>query len=99
MAESATLICGAYVRTSLENKQQQKGDYGILFRLAFDDNATGQVVIRPYIINVDKMIGNPYKFTSAVRQYGIFDIDGANFRYIESISIFEYDFPYSKEES
>ena len=99
MAESATLICGAYVRTSLENKQQQKGDYGILFRLAFDDNATGQVVIRPYIINVDKMIGNPYKFTSAVRQYGIFDIDGANFRYVESISIFEYDFPYSKEES
>lgn len=99
MAESTALICGAYIRTSLENKQQQKGDYGILFRLAFNDNATGQIVIRPYIINVDKMIGNPYKFTSAVRQYGIFDIDGTNFKYIESISIFEYDFPYSKEES
>lgn len=99
MAESSALICGAYIRTSLENKQQQKGDYGILFRLAFDDNATGQTVIRPYVINVDKMIGNPYKFTSAVRQYGIFDIDGANFKYVESISIFEYDFPYSKETS
>ena len=99
MAESSALICGAYVKTSLENKQQQKGDYGILFRIAFEDNATGQIVIRPYIINVDKMIGNPYKFTSAVRQYGIFDIDGANFKYVESISIFEYDFPYSKETS
>ena len=97
MANSTSLICGAYIRTSLENKQQQKGDYGILFRLGFYDNATQKIIIRPYVLNVDKMIGNPYKFTSSVRQYAIFDIDGSNFRYIESISLFQYDFPYSKK--
>ena len=94
--ESGSLICGAYIRTDLDTRQQQKGDYGILFRLGFYDNATQRVVVRPYVVNVDKMIGNPYKFTNAVRQYGIFSIDGANFKYVESISIFEYGFPYSK---
>lgn len=96
---SSTIICGARFRTALEMEQRFQGNYGIKFVLCFIDNATQQEVLREYIIDVNKMVGNPYKFIQETRQYGIFEIDGANFERVESISIFVKDFPHTKEEA
>ena len=96
---SSTIICGARFRTALEMEQRFQGNYGIKFVLCFIDNATQQEVLREYIIDVNKMVGNPYKFIQETRQYGIFEIDGANFKRVESISIFVKDFPHTKEEA
>jgi len=39
------------------------------------------------------MVDNPYRLLYDTRQYQIFDIDGINFIQIESIEIFNQDFP------
>ena len=96
---STSLICGAKIRTALPIEQQYRGNYGIIFALDFLDNTNNNIVTRYYIIDVDKMVGNPYKLVYETRQYGIFDIDGANFKEVNSISIFTYDFPNSKEDA
>ena len=94
---SSTLICGARFRTALEAEQRFQGNYGIIYGMDFKDNATGEMITKYYIIDVSQMIGNPYKYVNEVRQYGIFDIDGANFDSVSSISIFAKDFPLTKE--
>ena len=90
---SSTLICGAYFRTQLENEQRYQGNYGIIFGLDFQNNATFETETRYYVIDVNQMTGNPYKFSKETRQYGIFNIDGDNFQRINSISIFTSNFP------
>lgn len=90
---SSTIICGARFRTVLEMEQRFQGNYGIVFKLDFIDNATQNIVTKDFIIDVNRMIGNPYKFVQETRQYGIFEIDGANFDSVSSISIFVQDFP------
>jgi hypothetical protein len=42
------------------------------------------------------MVGNPYRLTNETRQYEIFDIDGENFIKVESIEIFNKDFPFAQ---
>lgn len=91
-----TIICGGVVRTALPAEQQFRGNYGILFILNFKDNATNTTIKKSYIVDVDKMRGNPYKILYDTRQYSIFSIDGENFIDIDSISIFCYDFPNNK---
>lgn len=90
---SSTLICGAHFRTQLENEQRYQGNYGIIFGLDFQNNATFETETRYYVIDVNQMTGNPYKFSKETRQYGIFNIDGDNFQRINSISIFTSNFP------
>lgn len=87
------LKCGIQVETALAASQQYRGNYGIIFSLNFIDNATGATVTRDYVIDVDKMIGNPYKLVTPTEQYAIFEIDGANFVDVQSIIIFSNDFP------
>lgn len=90
----------AKFKTALDAKQQFSGDYGIRFSIDYWDN-TGterQRVTRHYILDVDKMTGNPYKFIVPSRQYGIFDIDGDNLIEINAITIFSKDFPYTNAE-
>lgn len=94
-----TIICGGVVRTNLPLEQQLRGNYGIIFALNFKDNTNNSIVTRYYTIDVDKMLGNPYKMQYDTRQYGIFNIDGENFIEIDSISIFCYDFPNNKPDS
>ena len=94
---SDSIICGATFKTSLPAEQQFRGDYGIVFNLDFMDNATGETVTKTYMVNVDQMTGNPYSYTSNSRQYGIFEVDGANFIAVNQIYIFEYDFPNREE--
>lgn len=91
--KSKSIICGATFKTTLTAEQKYRGDYGIGFNLDFIDNSTGETVTKSYIVNVDQMTGNPYSYTVASRQYGIFDVDGANFVSVKQIYIFSYNFP------
>ena len=91
--QSSSIICGATFKTILDSAQKYRGDYGIVFHLDFTDKSTGEVVTKSYIVNVDQMTGNPYNYTVASRQYGIFDVDGANFISVKQIYLFAYDFP------
>lgn len=96
--KSNTLKISADFKTALPLEQQFRGNYGILISLDFFDNAAGEEVTRYYTLDVNKIIGNPYKLTSFSNQYAIFPIDGPNFIGINSISIFCYDFPKNIED-
>lgn len=96
--KSSALICGAIFKTTIPGQQQYRGNYGISFELMFTDNATGKNVLRNYVLDVNQMTGNPYSIKNETRQYGVFDIDGANFQYVNKISLFCYDFPYQEDD-
>lgn len=96
---SNTIICGAKIRTSLPIEQQYKGNYGIIFALDFIDNTNNEIVTRYYTVDIDKIVGNPYKLVYETRQYGIFDIDNINFKEVNYISIFTNNFPNSKPDN
>lgn len=89
----AAIMCAGVFKTALNSEQQYAGNYGIHYELAFKDNATGEIVIRDYILDIDNMEGNPYKQSKEERQYDIFELDGMNFQYINQIEIFSYGFP------
>ena len=91
--KSKSIICGATFKTALETEQKFRGDYGIVFNLDFIDKSTGEIITKSYMVNVDQMTGNPYNYTVASRQYGIFDVDGANFQSVKQIYLFAYNFP------
>lgn len=93
--KSNSIICGATFKTALPIEQKFRGNYGIIFLLDFIDPATGETVTKNYVVDVDQMTGNPYNYTIASRQYGIFEVDGANFVSVKQIYIFCYDFPNS----
>lgn len=93
--KSNSIICGATFKTALPIEQKFRGNYGIIFLLDFIDPATGETVTKNYVVDVDQMTGNPYNYTVASRQYGIFEVDGANFVSVKQIYIFCYDFPNS----
>lgn len=84
------LCCGADFKTQLPGEQQVKGNYGIVFELAFEDG-----LIKNYTVDINQMIGNPYKLTQYTTQKKYFEI-GDNFLYINKIYIFEKDFPYEE---
>ena len=92
--QSSSLIVGANFTTSIPVTRQYRGHYGIKFNLRFIDNVSSQQqVIRSYIVDEDNMIDNPYRLIHGTRQYEIFDIDGPHFVRVESIQIFNKDFP------
>lgn len=91
--QSSSILIAATFKTSIPEERQYGGHYGIRFNLKFKDNATGKDVIRTYVINEDTMVGNPYKLFYETRQYQIFDIDGVNFEDIDSIEIYNNNFP------
>ena len=91
--QSSSLIVGATFKTSIPPARQTRGHYGITYNLKFLDNTSNQQVIRSYTVDEDDMTDNPYRLIYETRQYKIFDIDGPNFIGIESIQIFNSDFP------
>jgi hypothetical protein len=95
---ASVIICGGRFRTSLKPEHKTNGNYGIKFILLFKDEATEQIVEREYIIDINKMIGNPYELVHEKRQYGIFEIKKENFIEVSSISIFCTGFPIQKAE-
>ena len=86
--QSSILCCGADFRTQLPAEQQLKGNYGIVFELAFEDG-----LMKNYMVDVNQMTGNPYKLTKSTTQKSYFEI-GEGFQYVNKIYIFEKDFPY-----
>ena len=93
LKQSSSLIVGATFKTSISSNKQYRGHYGITYNLRFMDNTSNREVIRSYTVDEDNMIDNPYRLAYDTRQYQIFDIDGANFIRVESIEIFNKDFP------
>ena len=93
LQQSSSLIVGGMFKTDIDPQRQYKGHYGITFNLRFKDNATSSQIIRSYTLNEDNMIDNPYRLLYETRQYEIFNIDGSSFIRIESIEIFNQDFP------
>lgn len=95
---SSSIVCTANIKTSLPAEQQFRGNYGIVFELAFKDNATQEIVIRNYLLDINQIEGNPYNIPNYRRQVGIFDIDAVNFQYINRIYLFDYNFPNQAED-
>lgn len=91
--QSSALICAAKFKTTLPVEQRFRGNFGIIYELTFLDNASEKEITRNYVLDVNQMEGNPYKMTIAKRQSGIFEIDSANFKYINRIYLFCKDFP------
>ena len=96
--QSSSLIIGMKVQTDIETSRQQKGHYGITFDLSFI-NDKGQNIIRSYTLDENNMIDNPYSLKYPIRQYAIYDIDGAHFNRVQKITIFNSDFPDSSGSS
>lgn len=93
IAGAPFLVCGATFQTSLASAQQQKGNYGVIYQLDFQDNTRNQIITRSYVMDVSKMSGNPYKLLAPTRQVEYFNIDGENFVRVNNIKIFVKDFP------
>lgn len=89
--ESSYLILSATITTNLDVERQYSGHYGIIFKLVFKDNDSGNEVIRTFTLDQDNMVGNPYKLQQ-VRQYQTFPIDSKNFIRIQGIEIFNNEF-------
>lgn len=95
---SSALNCSMFVKTRLPIEQQFRGNYGLVFEIIFLDNASEKQVTKNYVLDINQMLGNPYKINNYTKQYGIFDIDGANFQYVKRIYLFVYDFPKVSED-
>lgn len=97
LTKSENLLIGAEIKTSLISSQQFRGNYGIVCELDFIDNAAGNKVTRNYIIDVNKIFGNPYRQKIYTYHSEIFPIDGKNFDSIKRIYLFSYGFPQQEE--
>lgn len=95
---SSSIVLAATIKTSLPTEQQFRGNYGIVYELVFQDNASEELVTRNYVLDVNQFEGNPYKIPNFKRQVGIFSLDGINFKYINRIYLFCYDFPNQEED-
>lgn len=94
--QSSAILCGSTIRTALPSEQQLRGNYGIVFELAFA-NSAGDVNIKNYVLDVNQIQGNPYKLIYDSRQFSVFEIDGENFQYVNKIYFFVSNFPNNAE--
>ena len=98
------LSLGMTVKTSLPTEQQVGGgNYGIVMQAEYYTTAQREslgdnrnTVVRTYVLDVNNMLGQPYKYTLPEYQYAIFAIDGKNLKRITSIKAFCKDFPVQK---
>ena len=96
--QSNSLLLGATIRTNIPDIQRFKGDYGIKYTLTFNDIANiSATVDRYYIVNIDKMSGDPYNYREDTDQIIPFDVDSKNFRYIKKIELFAKNFIHQDE--
>ncbi len=56
------------------------------------DNLTPRVKYISYTVDSTNMLGSPMNYSSVTTQYNIYQIDSANFLYIDSILLFSQDF-------
>lgn len=95
--ENSSIYCAADFQTSLRPEQQYQGNYGIIFALDFlvDPTGSGQgeEITKYFILDINNMSGNPYRFLQPTKQYAFFDIDNTNFIRVNSITAFVENFP------
>lgn len=103
-AGAAHFLIGMTVQTSLPVEQQVGGgNYGIIVQADYYTNAekeslgtSRQTVTRTYVLDVNNMLGQPYKYVVPSQQYSIFAIDGNNLKSIKNIQAFCKGFPVTK---
>ena len=93
-----SILLGATFKTDIIDQQKFKGDYGIKYTLTFHDVSNVEATIdRYYIIDIDKMSGDPYSLKEATDQIIPFDIDSDNFLYVKKIELFTKNFIYQDD--
>ena len=92
LKQSTHLIIGGSFKTKLPKEQQNYGNYGLIFRLKFLDDAYKEEIIRDYVVDVDNMIGQPYNLATFTRQIEEFEINSSQFQKIQSIIAFAEGF-------
>lgn len=99
------ILLGMNVRTALPTEQQVSGgNYGLIVQAKYyntayksqDVQSDADLVTRTYVLDVNNMQGQPYKYTLKNRQYAIFSIDGDNLKEISDIQVFCTGFPVTK---
>lgn len=91
LKNSNFITIGAMFKTNLPIQHQAKGNYGIKFTLAFEDSLSGKEINREYVVDINKMSGNPYGFVIPTKQSTTFEIDSENFKEIKKIELFSQD--------
>ena len=98
-------MLGATIQTSLPVEQQVGGgNYGLILEVDYYTTAEREslgdqrnVVTRTYVLDVNNMLGQPYKYLLPDKQYAIFAIDGDNLKEIKSLKAFCKGFPVTKQ--
>ena len=98
--QAEALLLRAKFKASLD--MDKIGNYGIIVNIAFADETNpqtdedGNVTYPPklisYVLDTNKMTGNPMKFYDYTSQYTIAEFDGNNYLYIDSIIAFSEGF-------
>lgn len=90
----AMMIDGLFfTRLPKEHRVGGKGEYGIIFNVAFSNaDDGGEKTFKQYVLDSNSMTGNPFRYSSWERQYGIFPIDSDRFLYVDSIILYESGF-------
>ena len=90
-----SVLLGASIKTNIPYEQRFYGNYGIKYTFTFNDlSNVNSTVDRYYIVDIDKMSGDPYGYADEVEQIIPFDIDNKNFLYVKKIELFVKNFPY-----
>lgn len=98
LSSATYLMLTASIKTSIAASQRYLGNYGLLVEAEFKDNAgTDTIVSKNYILDVNIMTGNPYKYIQTSPQYNFYITNGANFKRFIKISLFVKDFPEQKK--
>ena len=98
LSSATYLMLTASIKTSIAASQRYLGNYGLLVKAEFKDNAgTDAIVSKSYILDVNAMTGNPYKYIQTSPQYNFYIANGANFKRFTKISLFVKDFPEQKK--
>lgn len=98
LSSATYLMLTASIKTSIAASQRYLGNYGLLVEAEFKDNTgTDTIVSKSYILDVNVMTGNPYKYIQTSPQYNFYIANGANFKRFTKISLFVKDFPEQKK--
>lgn len=98
LSSATYLMLTASIKTNIAASQRYLGNYGLLVEAEFKDNTgTDTIVSKNYILDVNVMTGNPYKYIQTSPQYNFYIANGANFKRFTKISLFVKDFPEQKK--
>lgn len=98
LSSATSLMLTASIKTSIVASQRYLGNYGLLVEAEYKDNAgTDTIVSKSYVLDVNTMTGNPYKYAQTSSQYNFYIANGVNFKRFTKISLFVKDFPEQKK--